>query len=88
MKMARLWDDTDDGHIWPGATNKTPFSKEWEADKIMNNVSDIVTNPSLQWVENRAVKGVQRYEVVGIRDGVKIKIITDGRDIITAFPVN
>jgi len=53
----------------------------------MNEVSDIVTDPNLKWEKNRAVKGVQRYEVTGTREGVKIKVVTDGKDIITAFPV-
>ena len=80
-------DATGGGHIWPGAPSKTPFPKGWSGDKIMNEVSDIVTDPNLKWVENRVVKGVQRYEVIGIRDGVKIKVVTDDKDIITAFPV-
>jgi hypothetical protein len=37
--------------------------------------------------EGRVVKSVQRYEVIGIRDGIKIKVITDGKDIINAFPI-
>ncbi len=53
----------------------------------MHEVSDIVTAPGLDWTKGRMIKGVQRYEVTGIRDGIKIKVITDGTDIITAFPI-
>jgi len=28
-----------------------------------------------------------RFDAYGIRDGIKIKVITDGKDIITAFPI-
>ena len=53
----------------------------------MNIVSDIVTDPSLNWTKGRVVNGVQRYEVIGARNGVKVKVITDGKDIITAYPI-
>ncbi|GCD81259.1 hypothetical protein PTHTG4_03210 [Parageobacillus thermoglucosidasius] len=53
----------------------------------MHNVSDIATDSTLKWKRGRVVKGVQRYEVIGIRDGIKIKVITNGKDIITAFPI-
>lgn len=53
----------------------------------MHEVSDIVTDPALKWEKNRVIKGVQRYEVTGVRNGTKIKVITDGKDIITAYPV-
>ncbi|WP_342591530.1 MULTISPECIES: EndoU domain-containing protein [Clostridium] len=80
-------DKTGGGHIWPGAPGKTAFPKGWSADKIMHEVSDIVTDPTLKRTENRVIKGIQRYEVIGVRDGVKIKTITDGKDIITAYPI-
>ena len=80
-------DATGGGHIWPGAPNKTPFPKDWSGETIMHEVSDIVTDPTLKWEKNRVVKGVQRYEVIGVRNGTKIKVITDGKDIITAYPV-
>ena len=80
-------DATGGGHIWPGAPNKTPFPEGWSGEKIMHEVSDIVTDPALKWEKNRVIKGVQRYEVTGVRNGTKIKVITDGKDIITAYPV-
>jgi RHS repeat-associated protein len=80
-------DKTGGGHMWPGAPGKTPFPKTWDEKTIMNNVSDIATDPNLEWKPNIVVNGVQRYEVTGVRDGVTIKVITDGKDIITAFPI-
>ncbi|MGG1617123.1 polymorphic toxin-type HINT domain-containing protein [Paenibacillus sp. NRS-1782] len=80
-------DKSGGGHMWPGASGKSVFPKSWHADKIMNNVSDIVTDPSLNWAKGRVVNGVQRYEVIGVRSGVKVKVITDGKDIITAYPI-
>ena len=80
-------DATGGGHIWPSAPNKTSFPKGWNGDQIMHEVSDIVTDPKINWVKNRLINGVQRYEVIGVRGGIKIKVITDGKDIITAFPV-
>ncbi|WP_307476592.1 EndoU domain-containing protein [Cytobacillus purgationiresistens] len=82
-------DKTGGGHLWPGTGDpkKTLFPKNWNADRVMHNVSDIATDPKLNWNKGRIVKGIQRYEVTGIRDGINIKVITDGRDIITAFPI-
>lgn len=75
------------GHIWPGAPGKSAFPKDWSPDKIMNEVSDLVTDPNIKWNKNKVVKGIQRYEIIGVKDGVKIKIITDGKDIVTAYPI-
>jgi hypothetical protein len=80
-------DETGGGHLWPGQPGKTPFPQNWDANTIMRNISDIVTDPSLTWNPGRIVNGIQRYEVIGIRDGIKIKVITDGTDIITAYPL-
>lgn len=80
-------DKTGGGHMWPGLNKKTSFPKSWNTDKIMNELSDISTDPSLKWNLNRIINGVKRYDVIGIRDNIKIKVITDGRDIITSFPI-
>ena len=80
-------DKTGGGHLYPGQSGKSTFPQNWSAEKTMHEISDIATDPSLVWNPNRVVNGVQRYEVIGIRDGVEIKVITDGKDIITAFPI-
>ena len=80
-------DKTGGGHMWPRSLGKTAFPESWSAGKIMKYVSDIVTDPSLTWKTGRMIEGIQRYEIVGIREGIAIKVITDGFDIITAFPI-
>lgn len=70
-------DETGGGHLWPGQPGKSSFPQSWDPKLAMHYISDIVTDPSLIWVEGRIVKGTQRYEVIGVRDGVTIKAITD-----------
>lgn len=53
----------------------------------MHNVSDVATDPKIKWKPGRVVKGIQRYEVIGIRDGMEIFVVTDGSDIITTYPI-
>jgi hypothetical protein len=57
--------------------------------RVMHHVSDIATDPNLKWQPGRVVNGKQRYEVVGEREGEKIKVIIEpaGEGIITAFPI-
>jgi hypothetical protein len=50
-------DATGGGHMWPGAPGKTPFRQGWSADQIMHHVSDIATDPSLQWVQQTGKAG-------------------------------
>jgi len=47
--------------------------QNWDGTKLMNNVSDLVTDPSLEWNKNKIIRGVQRFEVIGVRDRVRIK---------------
>lgn len=80
-------DKTGGGHLWPGAPGKSAFPSTWSADYTMHNISDIATDPNLKWNKGRTVQGVQRFEVTGERDSIPIKVITDGTDIITAYPI-
>jgi RHS repeat-associated protein len=87
---------TGGGHMWPGAPGKTPFPQSWSADQIMHNVSDIATDPALQWVQQTGKAGSlftksgapARFFVDGVRDGVEMRAILEpaGEGIITAFP--
>jgi len=89
-------DATGGGHMWPGAAGKTAFPRGWSADKIMHHVSDIATDPGLQWVQQTGKAGSlftksgapARFAVTGVREGVQIKVIVEpaGEGIITAFP--
>lgn len=90
-------DQTGGGHIWPGRPGHTPFPRGWDADRIMREVSDIATDPSLPWTQITGAAGAAltksgkpvRFSVIGVRDGVKIKVILEpgGEGIITAFPI-
>ena len=74
-------------HLFPGGDDKSVFPEGWTPDRIMHEVSDVVTDPGVTWNKNRMVGGVQRYEAIAERDGVLIKVVTDGKDIITAYPI-
>lgn len=64
----------------------------------MNEISDVVTDPSLAWVQRSGPAGAQftrsgrpvRYTVDGIRDGVTIRVVLepDGEGVITGFPIS
>lgn len=85
-----------DGHMPPGEPGNTLFPKDWSADQIMHNVSDVATDPSLEWVQQTGKLGAQftkngdpvRFFVDGIRGGVPIRVIVEpgGEGIITGFP--
>jgi len=84
------------GHLWPGQAGKTPFPRDWSAGRVMHEVSDIVTDPSLTWVQQTGKAGSlytkagdpARFIVTGTRGGVEINVIVApaGEGIITAFP--
>jgi hypothetical protein len=76
------------GHMWPGKPGKSVFPETWDGDKIMHEVSDVVTDPNIEWKTNIVVQGKQRYKATGIRDGVEIDVIIEpeGVGIVTAFP--
>jgi hypothetical protein len=90
-------DVTGGGHLWPGKPGKTSFPKAWKEDKIMSEVSNIVIDPKVQWKQitgrpglTHTRKGIPvKYEGVGVRDSVKIKVIIqpEGEGVITAFPL-
>ena len=90
-------DATGGGHLWPGMPGKTPFPKSWSAPKILHEVSDIVTDPAVTWVNTSGKQGAfftnagrpARWKGVAVRDGVPIKVIYEpaGEGIITAHPV-
>ena len=73
--------------IKPG---KTVFPKSWDGNKIIHEVSDIVTDPSISWEANKTVRGIDRFKAKGVRDGVEIEVIVEpkGEGIISAWPVS
>ena len=88
-----------DGHMPPGEPGNSLFPQNWSADKIMHEVSDVATDPSLKWIQQTGKAGAQytkngapvRYFVDGVRDGVNIRVIVQpgpgGEGIITGFPL-
>ena len=70
-------DATGGGHMWPGLPGKTPFPPSWSGETIMQHVSDIATDPLLQWVQQTGSAGSlftksgapARFVVTGVRDG-------------------
>lgn len=46
-----------DGHMPPGLPGKSLFPKSWSSQQIMQNASDIATDPSLKWVQQTGKAG-------------------------------
>jgi len=75
---------------------KSKFPAGWSDKRIMNAVSEVATSPSSSWVQQTGKVGASftkngapvRFKVEGVYDGVKIRAIVAGDDIITAFPIN
>ena len=74
-------------------TAKSMFPATWSEAKIMNAVSEVaVNNP---WIQKSGSIGSfytkagapSRFVVFGTYEGVKIKVVVTGMDIITAHPV-
>jgi hypothetical protein len=92
-------DASGGGHKW-GLTRlfngKTKFPWSWSDDKILNAVSEVATNPSSKWIPPAGVKPgtyftkagrPHRFTVEGMYEGVKIRAIVQGGEVITGFPI-
>ncbi|MWV31336.1 EndoU domain-containing protein [Rathayibacter iranicus] len=85
------------GHRFPGGKGKSLFPREWSDEKIMHEISDVATDPSLTWTEkeippsmlSRMDEYQPRFDVIGERDGVRMKVIIapSGEGIITGYPI-
>ena len=90
-------DATGGGHRWPGADGKSAFPKDWSDDKIMHEISDVTTDPSLKWTQQTGAPGADftragnptRHTVIGTRHGVDIKVVIEpaGEGIISGYPI-
>lgn len=80
-------DATGGGHQWPGLAGKTPFPENWSGARIMNEISDIATDPDA-W--SNAVTQGGRTVLTGMRDGVQIRVVVDSQtgEIISGYPTN
>ena len=85
------------GHLFPGQPGKTPFPQDWSRSQIMHRVSDVATDPHLEWVQSTGRPGAPltvkghpvRFRVFGVRHGVMIHVVVEpgGEGIITGHPV-
>ena len=91
--------DATGGHgTGRGISGKSEFPPQWSDDEAINYISDIIEDPNSIWLQQNGKPGAKytktgklvRWQIDGIRDGVKIRIIVepDGKGVITAFPTN
>jgi hypothetical protein len=83
------------GHLWPGQPGKGPFPKSWDTDKIVHEVSDIITDPKSKWYAQTGKGGLftksgkpARWVSWEVRDGVRIRTVYEPGigEVVTAFP--
>jgi hypothetical protein len=84
------------GHMPPGEAGNTLFPEEWTEGQIMHSVSDVATDPALEWEQLTGRTGADltrsglpvRYAVEGVRNGVYIRVIIEtlGEGIISGYP--
>ena len=61
------------------------FPKEWSDDKIMHEISDVATDPTLVSKASRGGRTVTE----GMRDGVNIRVVQEkGGAIVSGYPIN
>ena len=70
-----------------GKPRKSEFPDDWSDEKITGEISDIATDPSIEWSKPDGRGYVQG---VGIRNGVEIKVVRDTKSgrIVTGYPLN
>lgn len=74
---------------------KNKFPRNWSDQKILHAISEVATDPKSRWIQQTGRPGALytkggthvKFKVEGIFDGVKIRAIVKGSDIITAFPI-
>jgi Bacterial EndoU nuclease len=77
-------DATGGGHApGTGVPGKSEFPAGWSRDKIMNDISDVATDPA-----SKVTQAGRTTLIDGTRDGVNIRVVVrDGR-IVTGYPTN
>ena len=61
----------------------------------MNAISEVATGPNSTWIQQTGRAGAEftrrgarvKWKVEGAFDGVNIRVIVQGDDIVTAFPI-
>lgn len=71
---------------WTGRTGKTEFPENWNDDKVINNIEDIISDKNSKIV----IEEWGILQVFWTREGIDIKIVVDPKTerVITAFPLN
>jgi hypothetical protein len=87
-------DATGGGHRWPGRPGQDPFPPGWSDNRIINQVSDLATDPNA-FLDQTGPAGSfytnngnpARFTQRGIRDGVEFKVVYEPatNEIITAY---
>ncbi|MFT7879340.1 MAG: RHS repeat-associated core domain-containing protein [Sulfurimonas sp.] len=79
-------DATGGGHrSGTGKPGKSEFPKSWSDDKVMHEISDIATDPTLKARPSRGGRTITE----GTRDGIDIRVVQEKTgDIISGFPTN
>jgi hypothetical protein len=91
-------DETGGGHkfgLLRLFNGKTKFPAAWSEREIMNAVSEVATSPSSTWVQQSGRAGAiltragapVKWKVEGVFNGIRIRVIVQGDDIVTAFPI-
>jgi len=83
------------GHLWPGQPGKTVFPESWSAEKIIHEVSDILTSPDTKWYAQTGTGGLYmkngdpaKWVSYEVRDGVRMRVVYQPAvsNVVTAFP--
>ena len=68
-----------------GFPNKSEFPSGWSDERIMHEIADVATDPSLVW---RAGDRAGDYFVNGARGGIDIEVLIRNNQIWTGYPTN
>lgn len=81
-------DRTGGGHLWPGASGKSPFPKNWSENKILNEINTIASDASIPG----RIQGNGRILKEATVDGINVRVVIDppsrGGGVVTGFPTN
>jgi RHS repeat-associated protein len=77
-------DQTGGGHRpGTGLSGKSEFPSGWSDEKILNEVSDVATDPASRVTTQGTDKVIE-----GTREGVDIRVVVRNNRIVTAYPTN
>ena len=81
-------DHTGGGHLWPGGPGKSPFPKNWSANRILNEIEGIATDSTIQGKIQRNGRVLKVKRVDGVDVNVVFEAEARGGGVVTAFPSN